>query len=233
MLVLPFDPQAAEVTHRDEPLPPVPLDALSASALRGRFQMPPSWSAEFAGDNRVAIQQLRPASVLVPLVMRPEPTVLLTQRPQHLKAHGGQISFPGGRQEPSDASVVHTALRETEEEVGLQRDRVEVLGTLPPYLTVTGFMVTPVVGLIEPWDLLDPGTALRHDPGEVDEIFEVPLHFLMNPAHHEHRARVLPDPFGRVEFLAMPWTPPHAAQPYFIWGATAAMLRNLYRFLSA
>src|SRR5690606_36839601 len=108
MLVLPFDHQAAEDTHPTEPLPPLPQDALRATAVRGRFQMPPRWSAEFAGDNRVAIQQLRPASVLVPLVMRPEPTVLLTQRPQHLKAHGGQISFPGGRQVPSDSSVVHT-----------------------------------------------------------------------------------------------------------------------------
>jgi 8-oxo-dGTP pyrophosphatase MutT (NUDIX family) len=150
--------------------------------------------------------------------------VLLTRRTAHLRSHAGQISFPGGKMEPTDADAIATALRETEEEVGLDRRHVEVIGHLPAYTTVTGFVVTPVVGLVA------PGFGLQVDPGEVDEAFEVPLPFLMTPAHHRrHRW----DAGGGVtrQFLSMPWHNA-AGQQYFIWGATAAMLRNLYGFLA-
>ncbi|MFO1271575.1 MAG: CoA pyrophosphatase, partial [Rubrivivax sp.] len=128
------------------------------------------------------------------------------------------ISFPGGRAEDHDADAAATALREAEEEVGLPHAAVEVLGTLPAYTTVTNFVVTPVVALVTP-----PFT-LALDSFEVAEAFEVPMEFLMNPAHH--RRHVMEYMGGERRFLSMPWG------DYFIWGATAAMIRNLYRFLS-
>jgi len=158
--------------------------------------------------------------VLIPLVMRADGLhVLLTRRTDHLRAHAGQISFPGGRVEPEDGSAVATALRETEEEIGLGAEHIEVIGELPIYTTVTSFAVTPVVAL------LHPGFELKLDSFEVAEAFEVPLQYLMTPAHHQaHRFQF---DGGERQFLAMPW------QDYFIWGATAAMLRNFYRFLRA
>ena len=124
-------------------------------------------------------------------------------------------------------------MREAQEEVGLAPDRVELLGKLPTYTTGTGFIVTPVIGLLHPPAAsLAPLAGLQGDPGEVADIFEVPLDFLMNPAHHQRRALSLPGG-GPLEFWAMPWGDSARTQPYFIWGATAAMLRNLYRFLSA
>jgi 8-oxo-dGTP pyrophosphatase MutT (NUDIX family) len=161
--------------------------------------------------------------VLVPLVRRDDALhVLLTRRSEHLRDHAGQISFPGGRAEPGDADAVDTALRETEEEIGLARAHVEVIGRLPVYTTVTSYVVTPVVGLVE------PPFDLRLDRSEVDEAFEVPLSFLMTPAHH--RRHVFQFDGGQRQFLSMPWLA--TGQEYFIWGATAAMLRNLYRLLS-
>jgi 8-oxo-dGTP pyrophosphatase MutT (NUDIX family) len=148
--------------------------------------------------------------------------LLLTRRTDHLRDHAGQISFPGGRVEPEDDGPVATALRETEEEIGLPRRYIEVLGQLPVYTTVTAFQVTPVVGLVQ------PGFTLAPDPAEVAEAFEVPLAFLMNPAHHRHHRFEFAGAERR--FLSMPWQGPE--REYFIWGATAAMLRNLYRLLS-
>ena len=142
----------------------------------------------------------------------------------HLRDHAGQVSFPGGRAEDHDADAVATALRETEEEVGLSRQHIEVIGALPHYRTVTSYVVTPVVGLVR------PGFELALDSFEVAEAFEVPLDFLMDPRHHQRRAF---DMSGtQLDFFAMPWSP-QPDKEYFIWGATAAMLRNLYRFLSA
>jgi 8-oxo-dGTP pyrophosphatase MutT (NUDIX family) len=165
----------------------------------------------------------RPASVLVPLVVRDSGVhVLLTQRTAHLTDHAGQISFPGGRVEEGDADAIATALRESEEEIGLPSRVVDVLGRLPEYRTVTGYRVTPVVALIE-----RPFT-LRLDTFEVSEAFEVPLAFLMDPANHERRLYRYAD-IART-FYAMPY---QAARRYFIWGATAAMLRNFYHFLRA
>lgn len=162
-----------------------------------------------------------PASVLMPIVVRDDGlTLLLTQRTAHLNDHAGQISLPGGRVDEADTSPVETALRETEEEVGLHRQHIDVLGTLPDYFTGTGFRVTPVVSLVQ------PPFDLRADPFEVAEIFEVPLAFLLDGANHQRRSIDLPG-VGRRTFYAMPY------DRFFIWGATAGMLRNLFHFLRA
>jgi 8-oxo-dGTP pyrophosphatase MutT (NUDIX family) len=223
-----FDPQQLPVVGIDEHLPAVDGEHLLPQALRERFTAPPSWAPETSVERRFVEREPAHASVLVPLVLRDELTVLLTQRTEHLSAHPGQISFPGGRAEAEDADEVATALREAREEIGLPPERVDVLGTLPTYTTGTGFIVTPVIGLVPP-DL-----PLQPDPSEVAEVFEVPLAFLMNPANHRRHEIEL----GGVkrEFLSMPWDTVDeqgSARRYFIWGATAGMLRNLYRFLSA
>jgi 8-oxo-dGTP pyrophosphatase MutT (NUDIX family) len=227
-------PQLLPVEGVDTHLPPVPAARLQPEALRQRFAVPPSWTPEIPGDG-AAFQPERPAthaSVLVPLVMREGGlTVLLTRRTEHLRDHAGQISFPGGRAEEHDQDAVATALREAEEEVGLDRAHVDVIGTLPHYTTVTRFVVTPVVALVRPGFHL---AELPLDAFEVAEAFEVPLPFLMNPAHH--RRHVFEALGQQRRFLSMPWQGTGSAgQPreFFIWGATAAMLRNFYRFLSA
>lgn len=163
------------------------------------------------------------ASVLIPIVMREIPTVLLTQRTAHLSTHSGQIAFPGGKQDAQDADLFVTALRETEEEVGLARDFVQVLGSLPVYVTGTSFIISPVVGLVR------PGFTLTPNADEVADVFEVPLAFLMNPANHRRHAFEWEG--VRREWLSMPYVDSSAER--FIWGATAGMLRNFYRFLSA
>lgn len=224
------NPHEIPVVATDGHLPPVPADRLHGDALRLRLADAAAWSAPIPGDGaRADMFGDRPAtaaSVLIPLVQRPgELHVLLTRRTDHLHDHAGQVSFPGGRAEPTDADAVATALREAQEEVGLDPALAEVIGSLPTYTTVTRFVVTPVVALVRPEYIL----AL--DSFEVAEAFEVPLPFLMNPAHHHHHEFE----FGGVRrrFLSMPWRPGHGdPREYFIWGATAAMLRNLYHFLS-
>ncbi len=237
------DPRRLPVEPHTESLPAIPAQRLEAAALRTAFRDPRPFMPELLDDRfRLFDTPPRPAAVLVPIVdHRDGPAVLLTRRTEHLSDHAGQIAFPGGRVEPADESVVHTALRETDEEIGLAPARVEVIGTLPDYLTGTGYRIAPVVGLIE------PGFTLRLDPFEVAEVFEVPLAFLMDPANHERR-RFKVEQIDRV-FLSMPYRPPRsttlartdeappaggqdAAPEYFIWGATAAMIRNLYRFLA-
>jgi 8-oxo-dGTP pyrophosphatase MutT (NUDIX family) len=221
-----FDPHAIPVLGIDDHLPPIPPERLGADALRRRFQAPPDWRPEIAIERRFTEREPTHASVLVPLVQRDEVTVLLTQRTDHLTDHPGQISFPGGRAEPEDKDAIATALREAEEEIGLHARHIDVLGSLPTYTTGTGFIVTPVVALIHPPFSVEP------DPDEVAEIFEVPLAFLMSPANHRRHGVEL-DGVTR-EFLSMPWaTPDEAPRHYFIWGATAMMLRNFYRFLAA
>ena len=167
----------------------------------------------FVAEDGAVDEGLTPAAVLFPIVSHPLPTVLLTQRTSHLRDHAGQISFPGGRVEAEDVSPVATALRETEEEIGLQRSHVEVLGFLPEYRTGTGFRVTPVVGLVIP-----PFT-LRLDSFEVAEAFEVPLAFLLDPGKHERHSLFLRG--AQRQYFAMPW------EGRFIWGATAGMIRSL------
>ena len=222
-----FDPRQIPVEGRDSALPPVAGERLSERALRQRFLRPPTWEAEFAGDRfRLRPEPPRPAAVLVPIVAHGAgPTVLLTERTSHLHDHAGQVAFPGGRSDPGDRDDVDTALREAHEEIGLPRERIEVIGRLPEYLTGTGYRVTPVVGVVR------PGFELRLDAFEVAEAFEVPLEFLMNPRHHERRRLVL----GEIDriFYAMPYREAGQEREYFIWGATAAMLRNLYRLLIA
>jgi len=227
---LTIDPRVADLLGHDHDLPPVLPERFSRDALLRRFAEPPRWQPDVDVEKWYRAPDPVHAAVLVPLVMRERASVLLTQRTAHLKKHAGQISFPGGRMEPTDADAVAAALREAHEEVGLDPRRVEVLGSLPTYTTGTGFIVTPVVGLIAPDDSEHLQLSLRPDPGEVEEAFEVPLDFLMDPRHHQRRAFDLSG--TSLEFFSMPWSS-DAGKEYFIWGATAAMLRNLYRFLAA
>lgn len=223
-----FDPELLPIVGIDHALPPVAEDRLTVAALRRRFVEARSWQPELPEAMRPELKGVpRPAAVLVPIVVRQDAlTVLLTLRAAHLSDHAGQISFPGGRVEPGDHDIVATALREAHEEVSLDASHVEVLGHLPEMVTVTGYRVTPVVALVHP-----PFTVSADD-AEVAEIFEVPLSFLMNPAQHETREFRYES--GSRRFFSMPY--PRAGEAggvYFIWGATATMLRNLYRFLSA
>lgn len=211
--LLPIDSIAGEAALGPERLDP--------HWLRSRFSNPPVWVPEVLDAFNVA-RRAEPtkASVLVPLVLRENGlTLLLTERTAHLNNHAGQVSFPGGRSEASDTSAIDTALRETEEEVGLHRRHVDVIGTLPDYHTGTGYLVTPVVALVT------PPFELRADPAEVAEIFEVPLAFLMDGLNHQRLSAEMPT--GRRGFYAMPY------QRFYIWGATAGMLRNLFHFLRA
>jgi len=162
---------------------------------------------------------LRPAAVLVPIVDRaPAPTVLLTQRAAHLKDHSGQVSFPGGRVHAEDPTPEATALREAREEIGLDPGRVELLGRMSEYRTRTGFRITPVVAIVT------PPFELLPDRNEVDEIFEVPLAFLLDPANHRRESRVWQ---GETRwFYSMPY------ERHYIWGATAGMLVNLANHLA-
>ena len=163
---------------------------------------------------------LTPAAVLVPLVARPAGfQVLLTQRTDHLHDHAGQVSFPGGRREHTDAGSVETALRETREEIGLDEDFIEVVGLLDDYETGTGFRVTPVVSFVS------EGFTLALDSFEVAEVFEVPLDYLFDPANHQKRSR---DFNGRRRSYYL-----FEYQDRVVWGATAGMLMNLYRRVTA
>lgn len=160
----------------------------------------------------------RPAAVLVGLVAHvAEVSVILTTRASALKAHPGQIAFPGGKIEAIDADPIAAALRETHEEIGLNPGHIEPIGYLDPYLTGSGFLIQPVVARIA------PGFELRIDPREVEDAFEVPLSFLMNADHHELHTREAEGVFRR--FYAMPYG------ERLIWGATAGILRNLYERL--
>ncbi len=158
------------------------------------------------------------AAVLIPLIDRPDDlSVLLTIRADDLKHHAGQISFPGGRLEACDAGAVEAALRETEEEIGLAREFVEVIGVLPDHVVISGFRVTPVVGFVR------PGFELLLDPTEVAGTFEAPLRHLLDPSTHARRWRRIGD--QDVETLDLPWG------TFNIWGATAGMLLTLREIL--
>lgn len=220
--MLKFDPaQLPIVAIKQEAA--VPLSRLSESAVRERFKHPPIWQPESV-DERLLQQydRFKPAAVLLPLVVRDDGLhMLLTQRAEHLHDHPGQVSFPGGRLEESDSSIIETALREAHEEIGLERIHVDVIGCLPQHKTGTGYEVTPVVSLVT--NTLN----LKSDSFEVASIFEVPLSFLMSAENHQQRLLELPNGAGQRIFYAMPYG------EHFIWGATAAMLRNLFHFLRA
>jgi 8-oxo-dGTP pyrophosphatase MutT (NUDIX family) len=192
---------------------------LSPDWLRRRLAARPAGTVYGDEGARPAADALTPASVLVPIVARSEAlTVIFTQRAAHLKDHSGQVSFPGGRAAPGDATPEATALRETREEIGLDSARVEVLGRLGEYHTRTGYRITPVVGFVT------PPFELRADASEVEEIFEVPLAFLLDPANHQRHSREWQ---GERRFFFLMQYGRHT-----IWGATAGMLVNLSRQLA-
>ena len=219
-----FDPHTQPWVASTLAFEAVPTEHLSIEAVRSvlssniqrPLDIPDESARRHPGREGTPVE----AAVLVPLVMRPEGlTVLLTQRTAHLNDHAGQISFPGGKIETTDEDAVAAALRETEEETGLSRQFVQVLGGLPRYLTATGFAISPITALVE------PGFTLSPDSFEVAEVFEVPLSFLTNPANFRlHRAE-LADGTTR-QYYSAPWN------QYFIWGATAAMLLGMCQILS-
>ena len=218
-----FDPRQVPVVRVDSDLPAVALSRLAPEALRARFAHPPAWQPELRTERIAMGRPAVPASVLVPIVLREQPAVLLTERTSHLSTHKGQVAFPGGRQDDTDRDAADTALREATEEIGLDRALVDVIGSLPTYTTISQFLVTPVVGLVR------PDYRLQLNDYEVADAFEVPLAFLMDPAHHRRHALELGG--LRREWYSMPYV--DARKERFIWGATAAMLRNFYRFLAA
>lgn len=218
-----FDPRAIAVLGRDLHLPAVTPAQLQSTALRQRFASPPDWSPEILGEPRFTLRPMVQASVLIAIIEREQPTVLLTQRTSHLSNHSGQIAFPGGKVDDTDADAVMAALREAQEEVGLSAEFIQVMGTLPIYTTGSAFIVTPVVALVKPGFTLEPNT------GEVADVFEVPLDFLMNPAHHRRHSYTAEG--MERQWYSMPYQ--DAQTERFIWGATAGMLRNFYRFLIA
>src|SRR3984885_4359408 len=186
------------------------------AALTDASVVPPSGDQGTDRMLKIIAQErpIRPAAVLIPVIDRPDPTVLLTQRSAHLNDHAGQISFPGGKIDAADASPLDAALREAEEEVGLTRQFVDPIGYLDLYGTSFGFRILPTVAKVR------PGFELRISAAEVDDAFEVPLAFLMNPANHQ----LLSKEFRGVErfYYAMPYG------ERYIWGATAGILRVLY-----
>jgi len=221
MVLASFDPQILPVESIAGEAG-LAAERMQADWLRARFATPLPWMPEITGEQRPhqSADAPRPAAVLMPIIIRADgPTLLFTQRTADLKDHPGQVSFPGGRMELSDKSPIDTALRETEEEIGLLRQHVEVIGSLPEYFTGTGYRVTPVAALV--W----PPFEVIPDPREVAEIFEVPLAFLMDGMNHQRRTVELPSGMGRRTFYTMPY------ERFFIWGATAGMLRNLFHFL--
>lgn len=167
-----------------------------------------------------ANRKLRPAGVLLPVELgKNGARVILTKRSSHLKHHPGQIAFPGGKQDEGDESVVAAALREAKEEIGLPEGNVDILGTLPSHETVTGFMVTPVVGIVR------EEFEIRPEAGEVDEVFSVPLSHVTNPTQFSIQSRRWRG--RRRHYFAVPFG------PYYIWGATARILRGLAERMAA
>ena len=196
------------------------LSARQQAIASGALVPPPYVGSDFAlNDIDQPPAQLRAAAVLVPLVDRDGVlSMLLTQRTEDMPSHAGQIAFPGGRKQAEDQSLVVTALRETEEEVGIDRSFVDVVGPIDTYVTRTGYAVTPIIGFVR------PAFTLKPDPREVADIFEVPLEFFLDPANHHVHSRTWQ---GRERrYYAMPYG------ERYVWGATAGMIKNLYHILA-
>jgi 8-oxo-dGTP pyrophosphatase MutT (NUDIX family) len=192
---------------------PPSLTDPSVEGARGDLDLnPETWM-------RAGVKATTPASVLVPIVDRAEPTVLLTLRTADLASHAGQVAFPGGKIDPTDESPIAAALREAREEVGLLPTLVEPIGYLDLYLTFSGFRILPTVGRVK------PDFKLTLNPREVVETFEVPLAFLMTPGNHQRKTRDWKG-FER-EYYAIPY------ENRYIWGITAGILRNLYERVCA
>lgn len=220
-----FDPEIQPVVSTQVLTPLLP-ESLELDFIREAFQLPVHWQVEplFKTSFQADLQRnkaLRRAAVFVPLVQRPSGLhVVFTRRAAHLSDHAGQISFPGGRIEPTDQDEIAAALRETHEEIGIGPEYIQLLGTQPGYITSTRFTMKPVIGSLK------PGFTVTPDIGEVAEVFEVPLSVLLDPGQHRlHYAQI-----GKGEdryYFSISW------QSYFIWGATAALIRNFYHFLAA
>jgi 8-oxo-dGTP pyrophosphatase MutT (NUDIX family) len=192
---------------------PAALTDDSLPGVRGDLDLDPVLWA------KAGVKATKPAAVLVPVVARPEPAVILTQRTTELPNHSGQIAFPGGKIDPHDDSPLAAALREAEEEIGLQTDVIDPIGYLDLYLTFSGFRILPLVARV------DPDYRLKINPSEVSEAFEVPLEFLMHPGNHQRLSR---DWKGiERQYYAMPFG------ERYIWGVTAGILRNLYERIYA
>jgi 8-oxo-dGTP pyrophosphatase MutT (NUDIX family) len=225
IVVAGFDPQSQPIVA-SAPLQPLARPALQLDFICSAFGCTVDWQVEpiFSDSFRLEVQKyagIRQAAVFVPLVQRPDGLhVVFTRRASHLYDHAGQISFPGGRIEASDSDAVAAALRETQEEIGVDPKYIQLIGTQPSFLTSTGFAMKPVIGALLPGFIITPDTA------EVAEVFEVPLSVLMDPAQHRLHEAELPGG-GHRFYFSITW------KSYFIWGATAALVRNLYHYLSA
>lgn len=242
-----FLPQSVPVVHVDADLPAIALGQQTPLALEQRFakarhclhspssagKAAPRFMADVHADLHGAHAGMGPrgsrtlaqAAVLLPIMRTAHPSVLLTRRSLSLSHHAGQIALPGGRVDPHDHSLAAAALREAQEEVGLQAQFVSVLGGLPAFETNTGFEIWPVVALVNP----QARAFLAPNPGEVDEVFEVPLPFLLDPANHRHH-HYRDGPLER-QWLSMPYHDAQAGQERYIWGVTAGILRSLYQFM--
>jgi 8-oxo-dGTP pyrophosphatase MutT (NUDIX family) len=229
-----FDPRDIPWTLAQQDWPALSPSSLNAERLKWVFKNPPDWTPELKREPSMGQRAPKAAAVLMPIVMRGEngqdPHLLLTQRTQHLSSHPGQIAFPGGKVDPEDATAEKAALREAHEEVGLTSEFVEILGQLPSYITGTSFHITPVVALVS------PDHTITANVNEVEFTFEVPLSFLMNPQNHRLHEWERDGIVRRWYSMPYPVSTPnkHSTEPdYFIWGATAGMIRNFYRFLLA
>jgi 8-oxo-dGTP pyrophosphatase MutT (NUDIX family) len=220
-----FDPRTQPLVPSGV-LRPLSSEALQLDFISHAFKSHVKWEVEPVFTAAFHVDELRlenivRAAVFFPLVQRADGLhVIFTRRASHLYDHAGQISFPGGRIEVTDAVAVADALRETQEEIGIEPKYIQLIGTQPSFLTSTRFTMKPVIGYVR------QGFSIHHNDSEVAEVFEVPLAFLMDPAHHQLRRAELPGG-GHRYYFSMTW------EAHFIWGATAALVRNFYHYLAA